>query len=217
MSSRGAQSTELVSLYIGYWTLNNYYYYALSSDHLPIITTINIRHDYRLQQTFTNYKKADWTQIMEDAESAFARTTIPTNIFFTNSILIADKHNIPKDMMHSNCRLLPDYIVCKIIQRDNIRRANTCEPALKHLNEEIAYDMEKHNQNIWKEHLDAHWDHRHNVHMLWKTIHGLSNRAPPTTHNNSITFNNKITNTPKHIASPNNSQTPSKMQNKQIH
>ena len=39
--------------------------YALLSDHLPIITTINIRHDYRLQQnrrTFTNYKKTDWTQ-----------------------------------------------------------------------------------------------------------------------------------------------------------
>ena len=35
---------------------------------------------------------------------------------------------------------------------------------------------------------------------LWKTLHGLSNRAPPTTHNNSITFNKKITNTPKHIA-----------------
>ena len=29
VSSRGAQSTELVSLYIGYWTLNNYYYYLL--------------------------------------------------------------------------------------------------------------------------------------------------------------------------------------------
>ena len=26
VSSRGAQSTELVSLYIGYWNLNNYYY-----------------------------------------------------------------------------------------------------------------------------------------------------------------------------------------------
>ena len=42
------------------WTTQH----ALSSDHLPIITTINIRHDYRLQQnrrTFTNYKKADWT------------------------------------------------------------------------------------------------------------------------------------------------------------
>ena len=43
------------------WTTQH----TLSSDHLPIITTINIRHDYRLQQnrrTFTNYKKADWTQ-----------------------------------------------------------------------------------------------------------------------------------------------------------
>ena len=36
--------------------------HALSSDHLSIIATINIQHDYRLQQdrqTFTNYKKAD--------------------------------------------------------------------------------------------------------------------------------------------------------------
>ena len=51
-----------------------------------------------------------------------------------------------------------------------------------------------------EEHLDAHWDHRHNTHILWKATHGLSNRAPQTTLNNSITLNNKITNTPKHIA-----------------
>ena len=44
-------------------------------------------------------------------------------------------------------------------------------------------------KNTWKEHLDAHWDHRHNTHTLWKTIHGLSNRAPPHTLNTSITFN----------------------------
>ena len=49
------------------WTIQH----ALSSDHLAIITTINIRHDYRLQQnqlTFTNYKKADWTQFTEDTD-----------------------------------------------------------------------------------------------------------------------------------------------------
>ena len=79
-------------------------------------------------------------------------------------------------------------------------RANTCDPALKLLNEEITSDIQKHKQNIWKEHLDAHWDHRHNTHTLWKTIHGLSNRAPPHTLNTSITFNNKIATTPKHIA-----------------
>ena len=102
--------------------------------------------------------------------------------------------------MHSNCRLLPDHIVCKIIQRDKLRRANTCDPALKLLNEEITSDIQKHKQNLWKEHLDAHWDHRHNTHILWTTIHGLSNSAPPPTLDISITFNNKIaTTTPKHI------------------
>ena len=133
---------------------------------------------------------------LQKTQSRFAQTTIPTNIhtvniIFTN-ILMADKHNIPKGKMHSNYRLLPEDIVCKITQRNNIRRANTCDPALKLLNEEITSDIQKHKQNIWKEHLDAHWDHRHNKHTLWKTIHGLSNRAPPHTLNTSITFNNKI-------------------------
>ena len=108
-------------------------------------------------------------------ESAFAQTSILTNIhtaniIFTNIILMADNHNIPKGKMHSNCRLLPDHIVCKITQRDNIRRANACDPALILLNEEITSDIQKHKQNIWKEHLDAHWDHKHNMHILWKTI-----------------------------------------------
>ena len=51
---------------------------------------------------------------------------------------MADEHNIPKGKMHSNCRLSPDHIVCKITQRNNIRRANTRDPALKLLNEEIT-------------------------------------------------------------------------------
>ena len=113
---------------------------------------------------------------------------------------MADKHTIPKGKMHSNCRLLPEDIVCKITQRNNIRRANTCDPALKLLNEEITSDIQKQKQNIWKEHLDAHWDHRYNTHTLWNTIHGLSNRAPLHTLNTSLAFNNKIATTPKHIA-----------------
>ena len=188
------------------WTTQH----ALLSDHLPIIITINIRLDYRLQQhrrTFTNYKKGDWSQFTEDTESAFAQITLPTNIhtanrIFTNIMLMADKYNIPKVKMHSNCRLLPDHIVYKITQRNNIRRANSCDLALKLPNEEITSDIQKHQQNLWKEHLDAHWDPRHTAHIIWKIIHGLSNRAPPPppTLNTTITFNNKITTTPKHIA-----------------
>ena len=43
--------------------------------------------------------------------------------------------------MHSNCRLLPEDIVCKLTQRNNIRIANNCDPVLKLLNEEISSDI----------------------------------------------------------------------------
>ena len=132
----------------------------------------------------------------------------PTNIHTANNIilLMADKHNMPKGKMHGNYMLLPEDIVCKITQRNNIRRANTRDPALKLLNEEITSDIQKHKQNIWKEHIDTHWDHRHNTHILWKAIHGLSNKAPPHILNTSITFNIKIATTPKHIANCFNKQ-----------
>ena len=82
--------------------------------------------------------------------------------------------------MPNTSRLLPEHIVWKITQRDNRRRANSCDPALKLLNSEITSDISLHNQNFWKGHVDANWDHRHNTHPPWKTIHGLSTRAAPT-------------------------------------
>ena len=53
--------------------------------------------------------------------------------------------------MHSNCRFLPDHIVCKITQRNNIRRANTCGPALKLLNEEMLLATHSHDPCYWGE------------------------------------------------------------------
>ena len=111
-----------------------------------------------------------------------------------------DKHNIPKGKMHSNCRLLSDHIICTITQRNNIRRESTCDPGLKLLKRILLPTYKTHKHNIWKEHLDAHWVHRHNTYIIWKTIHGLSNRAPPPTLNTSLTFSNKIATTPKHIS-----------------
>ena len=152
--------------------------------------------DYNKPLPTTRKQCKYWTQFTEDTEPAFAQTTIPTSIhtanrIFKNIILMAHKHTIRKGKMHSNCRLLPEDTVCKITQRNNIRRANTCDPALKLLNEEITSDIQKHKQNKSKEHLDVHWDHRYNTHTLWKTIHGLSNIAPTHTLNTSTTFNKK--------------------------
>ena len=105
--------------------------HALSSDHLHIITTINIRQDYRVQTTTKprnfhqlHYSRLDTNPLSLRPPYPQAYTLPTANIMFTNIILMADKHNIPKDKMHSNCRLLPDHIVCKITQRNNGRRAN---------------------------------------------------------------------------------------------
>ena len=201
------------------WTTQH----ALSSDHLPIITTINIRHDYRLQQnrrTFTNYKKADWTQFTEDTESAFAQTTIPTNIhtanrIFTIIILMADKQNIPKGKMHSNCRLLPEDIVCKITQRNNIRRANTCDPALKLLNEDINFrhtkTQTKHMEGALRRSLGSQAQHTHSL-----EDHTWSIQQSTTTHTKHIhniqQQNSNYTHTHCELFSPNNSPTLSSTQ-----
>ena len=177
-----------------------------------IITTINIRYDYRLHQnrrTFTNYIQESPLETIYRRHRVRFRSDHNThqihtaNIILANIILMADKYNIPVGKMHSNCMHQPDHIVCNITQINNIRRANTCDPYLKLLNEEIISDIHKHKQNLWKEHLDVHYDHKHKTHILWKPIHGLSNRAPPppSTLNTCITFNNTITTTPKISAS----------------
>ena len=113
------------------WTAQH----ALSSDHLPIISIINIPHDYRLQQnrrTFTNYKNADLTQFTEDRFRSDHHTHQPThcqhNFYKHHTDGRQAQHTKGKDAQQ--LLLLPDHIVCKITQGNNIRRANTCDPAL---------------------------------------------------------------------------------------
>ena len=91
----------------------------------------------------------------------------------------------------------PARVLVPKTNKKNIRRANPCDVALKPLNHEITSDISLHKQNLWKEHLNANWDHRHNTHTLWKTIHGFSNRAAPTPQNCTRTFNKKIATSPK--------------------
>ena len=103
-----------------------------NSDHITLNTNTPTRvTNTTLQRTAspdistvsnTLYNRTSWTTqnaLSSDTESAFAQTTIPTNIhtaniIFTSIILMEDKHNIPKGKMHNNHRLLPEDIVRKI-------------------------------------------------------------------------------------------------------
>ena len=81
-----------------------------------------------------------------------------------------------------------------------MRKVNTGNPALKLLNKEITSDILKHMQNLWKDHLNAHCDHRHkHAHSL--EDHRQSSQQSTSTHTIHFhIFNYKISTTPKHIA-----------------
>ena len=187
---------------------------ALNSDHLPILTTINTRTNFRLQQnrqTYTNYNKANWQSFTTETESSFRNInpqsdTHTANKILTNIILNADKHNIPKGKIHHNCKLLSEDIRTKINTRNNIRKHNPLDPNLAQLNNEITSDIENHKTALWKSHLDGNWDHRENTHTLWKTLKNLSNKKMHTNKNHTISFNNKPSVTTTQIANSFNKQ-----------
>ena len=187
---------------------------ALNSDHLPILTTINTRTNFRLQQnrqTYTNYNKANWQNFTTETESSFRNINPPSdthtaNKILTNIILNADKHNIPKGKIQHNCKLLPEDIRTKINTRNNIRKHNPLDPNLAQLNNEITSDIQHHKTALWKSHLDGNWDHRENTHTLWKTLKNLSNKKMHTNKNHTISFNNKPSVTSTQIANSFNKQ-----------
>ena len=94
--------------------------------------------------------------------------------------------------MHITYKLLLYNIVCTLSQRNSIWRANTCDQALNLLNEEITFYIQK-TQTKPMERTLRRTLASQAQHILWRTIHGLWNGAPPPTLNTSITFNKNIT------------------------
>ena len=154
---------------------------ALNSDHNPIKISYNTKTKFRLIQhrsSYTNYRKADWQGFTNSIENALTDTTDVADVHKSNKILTlllldADKHYIPKGKIRPNNPLLPENIRTQIKERDIIKANDPTDNRLEHLNKDISQAIQTHRSGIWKEHLDGHWDHRRNTHILWKTINGL--------------------------------------------
>ena len=181
---------------------------ALNSDHNPIKISYNTKTKFRLIQhrrSYTNYRNADWQGFTNSIENALTDTTDVTDVHKSNKILTlllldADKHYIPKGKIRPNNPLLPENIRAQIKERDIIKANDPTDNRLEHLNKDISQAIQTHRSGIWKEHLDGHWDHRRNTHILWKTINRLSNKKPTPITNNTITFKNYTAITPKQKA-----------------
>src|SRR6478609_1967018 len=184
---------------------------ALHSDHLPILITITITENFRLQQTpntFTNYKKANWTGFKEEIEQALSNTPAPDNVhtsnkLLTNLILTADKHHIPKGQVKTRNSILPAPIRDLIKTRNNLRRTKPTDPNRKLLNNDITKRINDHKTNLWKDKLEQNWDHKQNTHTYWNR---LNNKKSPEQTNKNIYFNNKPARTPIQKATAFNKQ-----------
>ena len=80
------------------------------------------------------------------AQRLLSQTPLPTkihpaNTIFTNIILQADKHTIPKCTPHENFYL-------NVSQQNHIRKLNNCGPSLTALNVKITSDIYTHKQDI---------------------------------------------------------------------
>jgi hypothetical protein len=187
----------------------------MHSDHLPIITTINIKTKLKAmttdKRTVTNYKKANWTNFTAEIEELLSNSEEPTNPhtanqILTNIILAADKKHVPKGRKPTKNLSLPTEIINKIKIRDKLRKANRQNLRLKELNNEITVDIRKHKNNLWQQKLNENWDHKTNSHILWQTFNKLANRKTFTQPNRTITFKNEPEKNPQNTAECFNNQ-----------
>ena len=173
--------------------------YALSSDHLPIITVINTRTHFKLstlRNSFTNYNKANWENFTQEIDEFLIDCPQPTNVHvgnktLTNAILTADKHNIPKGKIKNQQHPLPSEILDLIHERNQIRKINSKDLRIKDLNDNINKQIQQHKAKLYENKLKQNWDHKTNSYIFWNTIHDLQNKSNKQEINRSITFNNK--------------------------
>ena len=100
------------------------------------------------KETLMATYKAIMRSALEYASSIWSHLASSTSINKLQVMQNAALRTVTGCTQNTNIQHLHDQtlilIVCKIIQRDNIRGANTCGPALKLLNKEITSDIQKH-------------------------------------------------------------------------
>ncbi len=182
----------------------------LSSDHLPIILTINgefIRHK-SANRTFINFAKADWSGFKEFTENAFllapaVRDVHKSEKFFRKTVQKAAKRFIPAGRILKPINSIPTEAANMIKDRDRIREQDPTDHRIPELNKNITKNINEHKRNKWQEHLN---DCAPGSQTLWKTIKQLNNNDHQQPANQGINFDGKTTNDPKKIANHFNRQ-----------
>ena len=182
----------------------------LSSDHLPIIITVQLTHPNNpsFKRTYINYKKANWPRYTEQLEENLYEFDI-TNFqsietatkFVTDQILKASSKHIPKGHRKNYNPNFSREIEAKIKERNTLRqKRNPTDDEidrLQLLNDTITDLITSKQTENWNRKLST-LDHKTNSSQMWKNIKAIHNSRnnPAPTHEALLTPRSSIP-TPK--------------------
>jgi hypothetical protein len=168
----------------------------LNSDHLPI--TISLSTDNRTpraHRSFTNFRLANWPGFIKEVEEEVRKLPAPTSCArderkLRDVIVNASKHNIPSGYRKNFIPGLPNSAKTLINQRDALRAADSSDPAIPALNQQIDEAIRVSSRQRWVDRVESS-DHRVDSSKCWqllKNLSGKSSRPPP---NQPISFRGK--------------------------
>ena len=183
----------------------------LSSDHLPIIVTVqtDIKPTTSEDKTYLNFRKADWTKFYVETERIFETLDTPSDVHkgekaFRKIINKISKTSIPSGRIKSVLPGIPTEAAQKMTERDNLRANDPTADRIKTLNAEIDKIITDEKREKWRntvEDINAKTDSA----KLFKLIKHL-NGGTKESKNEAIKFKGKYVSKPKQIANKFNKQ-----------
>ena len=185
----------------------------LSSDHLPILTKIQINNPIQPKptHTFLNYRKANWTSFTEEVEISLQnfniadfRTIDAATAKFNDAITSASKRHIPAGHIRNFTPMFTPEIKSLIRQHKHLRSqlpSDESHERITALNETITRKIEEHQDSLWRETIE-NVNHRTAPEKLWRLVSTLHNNfsAPAPTHEAILKLNSSRIPSPKEQA-----------------
>lgn len=188
----------------------------LSSDHLPILIKVRNfnRRPKNKVRTYTNYSKAKWDSFKDEVEqqvvdisSTEREDPIKACKRLTDIIMEADRRNIPRGKIRSRYTVMPENIIRKISERNDLREQDDENQELSRKNEEINQLVRSHKADTWKRLVDPqNLSLKDNPDKYWKTMKRLKNNGVKADTNRTVIFKDKTKITDQQITDSFNKQ-----------
>ena len=167
---------------------------SLTSDHSPILITINSNLSTidRPRRTYINFKKADWARYAEAcakylAKAGETRTVEQAEKTFREAVNKASGLFIPDGCIQHFQPILPASVKSLADEQDQRHGLNPTDEMLNDLSKQIQKLVVEDKQTKWQSAVDK-CDHRTGILHLWRLVKGLSGKELHNSPNKDVRF-----------------------------